>query len=178
MEELAKLLSGINWFISIVGAILLSILGNLLTTPVQNLLARRSMKRSKKRVGELKAQLSQIETFVNTPSTFYLFIISIMTRVTVITLIAFALSDMTSASINASVSLTRFIKIYPEILYAASQLLTALFYVIGVNYTLKALRVIKRVQHFSEYKGQIEKAIASLTKASPAISTAGDKASA
>jgi multisubunit Na+/H+ antiporter MnhB subunit len=63
MNEIAKLLSEINWFVFIVGALFLSILGNLLTGPVQNRLAKFSVNRSRRRVSELEAQLAEIEGF-------------------------------------------------------------------------------------------------------------------
>jgi hypothetical protein len=57
----------INWFISIGGAILLSVVGNLATDPVQNFLARRSKQRGYKRVEKIQQEISKLENYESEP---------------------------------------------------------------------------------------------------------------
>lgn len=173
MDDLSNSFAGINWVVSIIGAIVLSILANLLTSPVQNRLARINAKRSEKRIQQLQSQLAQIENFVSNSPTFYSYILLLIVKIVLITLIAFAVSDITLASINVAVDLARYHR-YINVLYAISQFTTSLLYIIGINYTFVALRTIKRVQAFHEYKAEVERTISSFKK--PEIKSELDEA--
>jgi hypothetical protein len=169
MEDFSALFAQINWVISIIGAILLSILANLLTNPVQNRLARISLKRSEARIKQLQAHLAQMQSFVDTPPTFHIHVLLLIVRTIFITLVAFAVSDMSFASINFSVGFTGYRIRYPELFYALSQFLTSLLYIIGINYSFAAVRTIRRVQNFPEYRAEIEKTVVSLSKRTPGV---------
>jgi hypothetical protein len=90
-------------------------------------------------------------------------VISVAGKVLLMTLFAFALSDMTFATLNVAGSLD-LAKPYGEIPYSIPQLLAALLYIAGVNYTLRMLRVVDRVRSHGEFKANVEKSIGLLNE--------------
>ena len=153
-------LSNINWVISTIGAVVLSILANLLTGPVQDWLAKRSDRRSENRAKELRAQFEEVADLVHSPTKFYLTILVLVVKVLLADLVASLLSNILYAVVFQ---------------FRAGSILvpftTALVYVVGINYAYKALRLIGRVRNFSKYENEIASRIASL-KGPPAIEAA------
>lgn len=168
MEDPSNPFAGINWFVSVIGAIVLSILANLLTSPVQNRLGKLNAKRSAKRVEQLKNQLAQIDSYVSSPQKLQLYLIGIGLKIAFITLVAFALGDLISASITASSRLSRIY--FPDLFYAASQFMTSLFYVIGINYVLAGMRTVKQVTTFPQYEAEVKNIITTLDSLKSATS--------
>ncbi|MEO0407325.1 MAG: hypothetical protein AAF289_08250 [Cyanobacteria bacterium P01_A01_bin.135] len=157
----------VNWLISILGAILLSILGNLATTPAQNLLARFSKQRARKRVQDIKQELVLIENYRSEPLQFISYSVESLLRI----LLLFGLAEFTSRAwgILERVVFSSGIGFYLfrntiGAFELISLVVISYFYVKSVTIILKVLKVFKSINSFSKYKSDQELTLSRLEK--------------
>ena len=158
-----ELFSQINWIISLLMGILLSIIANLFTPSIRNWLAKRSESRSSARVEELKLDLEEISKYANSPSNLSLLISHTIIQVLIFFSLASAIASLGTAmpfvlwSVNVR---------YNELEYLSPLYLlsSSLLYLVGVMNALKVSRIINKVRNFDKYKSNMEKIIISLEK--------------
>lgn len=159
---LLELFAQVNWIISLLMAILLSIIANLVTPSIRNWYAKFSKKRSSARVEVLKSELEEMSKYANSPSELSLLVSYSILQVLVFFSIASAIATLATImpfmSENISYSTQCIIEIFSPLYY----LLSSLFYLLGVFMAQKTLRIISRIRNFDEYKSNIEKSIISL----------------
>ena len=159
---LLELFAQVNWIISLLMAILLSIIANLVTPSIRNWYAKFSKKRSSARVEVLKSELEEMSKYANSPSELSLLVSYSILQVLVFFSISSAIATLATImpfmSENISYSTQCIIEIFSPLYY----LLSSLFYLLGVFMAQKTLRIISRIRNFDEYKSNIEKSIISL----------------
>lgn len=159
---LLELFAQVNWIISLLMAILLSIIANLVTPSIRNWYAKFSKKRSSARVEVLKSELEEMSKYANSPSELSLLVSYSILQVLVFFSIASAIATLATImpfmSENISYQTQFIIEIFSPLYY----LLSSLFYLLGVFMAQKTLRIISRIRNFDEYKSNIEKSIISL----------------
>jgi hypothetical protein len=162
MNDFNNLFAGISWIASTVGAIIISILANILTGPFQNLLARLNGNRSKKRISQLKHYLDEVESLIQNPLNMYTYTFCLILKISIVILIAFALGDVIAASVTASYKLTSVVRYNSEYFYSAGQLVTSILYLMALNYALSGYRIISAARNFPKLKRRMEGTITSL----------------
>ena len=164
---LLELFAQVNWIISLLMAILLSIIANLVTPSIRNWYAKFSKKRSSARVEVLKSELEEISKYANSPSELSLLVSYSILQVLVFFSIASAIATLATTmpfmAENMSYSTQFIMEIFSPLYY----LLSSLFYLLGVFMAQKTLRIISRIRNFDKYKSNIEKSIISLEENSP-----------
>ncbi|MFM2584786.1 hypothetical protein [Vibrio campbellii] len=144
-EESINWIKDVNWAISLLAAIPLSVLANLLTPNIQNWLGRRSEKRSKKRLKQLEEQR---ETFIKYNENRTLFLIestSVVLKVIVLIGLGNALNSI-------------------PIFWEVSNVAAALAYLMSVNIALPHLNLINRLKNFDLYNEKIESEMQTLSE--------------
>lgn len=129
----------INWAISLFAAIPLAVVANLLTPKVANWIGRRSGEKSRKRMEELQLELNRTHSFYSNPESLH--------RESSITLF----KVLAYIALGGAMGALGFIG-FP---------VAALFFLSAVLESIKHIRLIRRVEDFSEYEskttGEIEK---------------------
>ena len=164
---LLELFAQVNWIISLLMAILLSIIANLVTPSIRNWYAKFSKKRSSARVEVLKSELEEMSKYANSPSELSLLVSYSILQVLVFFSIASAIATLATImpfmAENISYSTQFIMEIFSPLYY----LLSSLFYLLGVFMAQKTLRIISRIRNFNKYKSNIEKSIIILEENSP-----------
>ena len=160
---LLELLSQINWIMSLLMAVLLSIIANLFTPSIRNWLAKMSDNRSSARVEELKLDLEEISKYVISPSKLSLLISHTIIRVLIFFSLASAVATLGTAMpfVLWNVSIRSAGLEYASFLYL---LISSMLYLLGVASGQRVSRLIYKVRNFDEYKSKTEKIIISLEK--------------
>lgn len=151
-------LKQINWLVSLVVGIALSILANLLTPYVQNWLATHSTGRALKRIGELEEELKEVSFYAESPAELSAYLLSSIMRLLVYFRMASAFATLGSLP---SAIMPMIYEIAGPI-YALIGLMSSLLYLLGVIRGQRVLRVVQRVRRFPEYKKEIDDMISSL----------------
>ena len=161
-----ELFGQINWIISLLVAILLSIIANLFTPSISNWLAKLSESRSSARVEELKSDLEEISKYANSPSKLSLLISHTIIQVLIFFSLASAIASLGTAMpfVLWSISVETDALEYISPLYLLS---SSLLYLMGVMSAMKVSRIISKIRKFDTYKLQMEKIITSLEKSAP-----------
>jgi hypothetical protein len=148
----------INWLVSLVVGIALSILANLLTPYVQNWLATHSTGRALKRIGELEEELKEVSIYAESPAELSAYLLLSIVRLLVYFCMASAFATL------GSLPLTMMPGFYEitGLIYALIGLMSSLLYLLGVIRGQRTLRIVQRVRRFPEYKKEIEDTISSL----------------
>ena len=161
--EFLDIFNQINWIISLLAGIILSIIANLFTPSIRNWLAKISKSRSSARVEELKLDLEEISEYANSPSKLSLLISHTIIQVLIFFSLASAIASLGTAMpfMLWSVDVRFYEAEYISPLYL---LLSSLLYMTGVINAQKISRMITKVRNFDEYKSKMEKIIISLDK--------------
>jgi hypothetical protein len=146
-----KTLSELDWIVSAVGAILLSVVANLLTPTVKNRAARWSSKRASRRIVELQKELSTTEQLRTDPNLLIAFVGK--------RLFDFLTDSVLAALCALCVLLPNSGRGMPSLLkfaVAAMGLLAVVFFSSAFWRGMNALRVLRRVQSLEEYRDSVE----------------------
>jgi hypothetical protein len=150
MIDFLKILNEINWLLSLLIAIPLSILGNILTPTVQNWIGGHSKNAAKKRIEILENEISQHTLFFNNRSIFNSHLI-----MQLIVLIVFLAIPNVLMGVLASFMFTPL----PESLFPIMQfmpalimIITSLFNVMAVVRAIQSIKLFNRVENFSKYE--------------------------
>jgi len=137
----------INWILSLIVAIPLSITANILTPRFQNWFAKRSTEKTTKRLSEIKEQLSEVERFQNDT----LGLLHETVRITLKVIIFIGIGNaITSIPIPMA--------------YLIVDPIGALLYLIGITSGIRHLSLISRVNNFDGYYKEINAQIEILEK--------------
>lgn len=134
LQKFFEWLKDINWALSLLAAIPLSIVANMITPKVQNWFGRRSGDKARKRIDELEHELDNIEKFIENKENFYLYLV----RQGFIILMLLGIGNLVSS-------------IIPII----SGVFGSIFYLIAINKGLKSAQLIENVTNFDSYKDKI-----------------------
>jgi hypothetical protein len=157
---LLDLLNQINWAISLLGAVLLSVIANLVTPIVKNWIAAWSRSSATARIEELESELQKISKYSNSQELSYLVSTSILQ-----VLVFFSLA---SALTTLGYSYISMLNSYSQIILNFMIGITSTFlYLLGFIRSFKALNTINKVRYLDEYKVKIEESIASLREKRP-----------
>lgn len=126
-------ISEVNWWITLLAAIPLSIIANILTPIVLNLAAKRSIKKSHKRTKELQNEIDTITNFVNNKESLYFH----LTRSFLIILILLGLGNA---------------------IYGVG----TIFYLMAIIKAWNCIQLTKKVQYFDDFRTNIESQIAEI----------------
>ena len=155
--------SQVNWIISLLMAIILSIIANLVTPNIRNWLAKWSESRSSARIEELRSDLEEISKYVDSPSKLSLLISYSILEALIFFSIASAIASLGTAM--PLMLYTSNFKLYePKYLEVIYLLASSLLYLLGVMRAQKVLKITRRVRYFDKYRSEIGKSIASLEK--------------
>ena len=164
MEELNKLMNEINWLVSLLVAIPLSIAGNLLTPLLQNWKAGKSRNAARNRLQALERELRQAAYLASDPSRLNTYLLSSL--LLVIVLFAFP---------NVFGGLFAVIYVFPgsmdggfltRAIAASSGMLNALFNLMAIVRAVEAMKVRQRVGGFAEYEAETRALIEKLRTSS------------
>ena len=120
-----ELLSQINWIISFIVAIILSILANLFTPNIRNWLAKWSESRSSARIEEMKSDLEEISKYKDSPS-----MLSLLTSQSILEVLLFFSLASAIASLGTAM---------PYMLYASNSILHEPDYLRGLYLLLSSI---------------------------------------
>jgi len=134
MSDFENWLKETNWALSLLAAIPLAIIANLLTISVRNWLARRSAIKAKKRLKELEDDLKKAETYIDDREKLYLF----LARGIFSVLIFIALGSAMSS-----------------IMPLLSGPIGSIFYLVAILRAYQCLNMVKNISNFDKYKGEI-----------------------
>ena len=137
-DAIASFFKEINWALSLLGAVILSIIANLLTPIIQNKLAGRSTRRARRRLRELEADLSKVSLFALNRQQFYLHLAH--------------RGFLTLVLIGLGGAMASIIPIF-------SGFVGSIFYLMAVGNAMESSRLISKVSRFDEYKASIESQI-------------------
>jgi hypothetical protein len=157
MSDIAQLLASVNWALSLVIAVLLSIVANLLTSPIQNWLARKSTQRAERRVERLRGELVELERLAQSPLDLGLELAALAARVLIF--LAFASAITTLASIPE-----RFLSDETSVLLQA---LGTLCYLISLLLAIKLANTVMPLRYFKAHRERVERMIDSLKRQQP-----------
>ncbi len=174
MGEGTSLIGEVNWAVSSILAIVLSMLANILTGPAQNIFAGFNASVARKRSVNLRKRLEEIEQYLENPSELYLCIIFLLLKIIFVTLLAFVIGDLIAASVTAmiddsirtGVDLSPIVDAYvsSNFLYSLGQFSTALLYLMALNFTLIGLRLVWQVRNYERMKFKLDNIISKLDK--------------
>lgn len=145
-------LKDINWLVSLIVAVPLSIAANLLTPYIRDWYAKRSSERAKKRIAEVEAEHKEISLYLESKDGLILLLLSTILRVLVMFSLASAIAFM--GSIPSALSLAPYeISI---LFYGVTGALSVFLYLIGINHGLKALTKFGKVMKYEQYSSEVE----------------------
>lgn len=164
---LFDLLAQVNWILSLLMAIILSIIANLVTPSIRNRYAKLSEKRSSARVELLKSELEEICKYANSPSELSLLVSTSILQVLVFFSMASAIATLATMMPFMGKTVLNTGPSVMDFLSPLYYLLSSLGYLFGVFIALNTLKITSRIRSFDKYKSNIEKSIISLEKNSP-----------
>ncbi|NJL51012.1 MAG: hypothetical protein HC930_00295 [Hydrococcus sp. SU_1_0] len=161
-EQLIKVIGEqINWLSTVVGAIFLSIIGNLATNPIQNYLAGFSTIRGEKRIRKIESEIIRLDKYVAKP----LSLISYSIQSLVFVLLFFGIAEAINALQDPFYSFISYVKYSSTVstnivmmgggdsfMYWMPNCLTAYCYVKAVLIAQDILITFKRVENLPKYK--------------------------
>lgn len=150
MDDLNKFMNEINWLVSLLVAIPLSIAGNLLTPLFHNWKAGKSKRAAKARLTTLEKEIAQAKRLasdLNRLNTYLL--VSLLTVI-----LFFALPGVFGGFVSVLFILPSSMDggILPRFIGASSGMFSALFNLMAVVRAIEAVKVYKRVANFSNYE--------------------------
>ncbi|MGL5831712.1 MAG: hypothetical protein ACRC1Z_00575 [Waterburya sp.] len=178
-EQLIKAIAAkISWLLAGGGAIVLSILANLATNPIQNKLASFSVVRASKQVSKIQSEILRLEKYEAKP----LNLISYSIQSLVIVLILFGIAEAINALQNPFYSFVSYVKYSStfstntastnivmmaggdSFMYWMPNCITAYCYVKAVLIAHDILITFKRVENLPKYKRDQQLIIKKLSK--------------
>jgi len=171
--ELLELFAQVNWIISILIALLFSIIANLVTPSIRNWYAKFSKKRSSARVEVLKSELEEVSKYANSTSELSLLVSTSILQVLVIFSMASAVATFAAIMPFMAKNVLDSDRLMMELMSPLYYFLSSLSYVLGVFMASNTLKITSRIRNFDKYKSNIEKSIIDLEENSPQESPFG-----
>ena len=165
-----KTLQEVNWLVSLLASIPLSIAANLLTPIIRDWFASRSSKRARARLGELDAELRFLTEMAASDTELIRYSLWSLLKV----LAYFALASAVATMAGIVPTLVDFHQARP--FYAIVYAFSALLYLVAFNRGQDAARLLYRVRHFECERKRINERIASLELVKNAPPDVGDSA--
>lgn len=147
MEKLIQFLSDINWLVTFIIGIGLSILANLLTPPVQNWMAGRSQKSAERRIKIVQKELGEMSRFATDSTSLNSYLILGL----MIVILSFAVTNVLN-SFHSSLMYTAWKNDITSFLSGGTQGLIIALNLTAMRRVIEAVRVYKRVINFDVYK--------------------------
>jgi hypothetical protein len=162
-QQYLDFLNSINWLVSLIGAVILSIIANLVTGPVQNFLARRSERNAAHRISGLQERLKRIELYRTSPEA--LLGRALQGALHILLYFSFA---------GAIQSVSSFLFItgpedMAELLVISAQMISAALYLIGARLGFRALWWMQLVREFAKTESDIQQEISDLRSRFPKL---------
>ncbi len=145
----------VNWLVSLLASIPLSILANLLTPRLKNWWGRQSLSRSRHRISQLESDLARIAKYASSASELSLFLSASILRF----LFLFAFASAATALGTA---------LLPTVFGPFSSLIVALatgFYLSSGLLAADALETLRKVRDFEQFQASQNKIISGLKAA-------------
>jgi hypothetical protein len=162
-------LKGINWLISLLAAIPLSIAANLLTPFIRDWFARRSSQKAATRLEEIEKELVFVSEMAASERELLRFVLWSLLRVLVYFAMASAIATL--GSMPWAIMPIRSDIVGPA--FAAVGAISAMLYLLAVLRGNDAAKVLWQVRHFEKYKADIEARMAKLGAVRSSNASAG-----
>ncbi|SRR6266404_2005680 len=153
MRHLLDQLASINWAITLLSGLVLSIVGNLLNYPMQNWLARRSVERARRRVQQLEEQLRDLETLTRSPFDLGMKLTASGLKVVIWFALATAITTLTDVFPE---------RLMPDASYRFILGVGTLLYLVSMLLAVDMLKTVTRIRDFKTYRERVEHSIADL----------------
>ena len=160
MVELSRFMNEINWLVSLLVAIPLSVAGNLLTPYVQNWWAGKSNKTARARLLVVEREFTQASRFAKDRSTLNSYLL-----ISVITIVVlFALTNVLMGLVSTLMLTPIPVEMveYVRLAIPITSLLTALLNIMAVVRATQAATVYRRVENFAQYESETNALLAKL----------------
>lgn len=159
MEDLNKTMNDINWLISLLVAIPLSIAGNMLTPLFQNWRASKSKNSAQKRLKVVEQELDQASKFSTDAGQLNTYLLVSLLGV----ILLFALPNVFGGVLSMLYAIPAIIdSAFGRFFTAFSGMLGALLNLMAVMRAEQALTIYHRVREFEKYKKETESLIEQL----------------
>lgn len=153
-----------TFWLGLLLAIPLSILANLLTTPVQNAIARYNDERARQRVVQLQAEYKRIELLYGNRSDFHEYLLSVIINTAFVTSLTASMSYLLFMSVGVlhrlgpkTLRLKRLLDVLRELFQGLGFAVLLVGSLLVVNISKEALRTYYNVRNFDSYKQSVPK---------------------
>lgn len=137
----------VNWLISLVVGLILSVVGNLLTPYVANWLATTSRVRARKRIKVLETDLALASLFAEAPQRLTIYALDSILRLVIVVSVASAISALSTLTTLMPIAIP-----LPEI----GAVLSSILYMYGVGAATVSARLLDHARDFARYKRETE----------------------
>lgn len=146
MDELNRVANEINWLVSLLVAIPLSIIANLLTPRFQNWLGRRSKKNALTRITQIETEVAEIAALAADPNK-----VQRRTLYSIVTILTWFSVGSLPIFYQAGVFLTP-LGFGFEIAYAIGGGIGSVFYLMAILHGQRTLSLLRRVDNFASFE--------------------------
>ena len=160
MDELNKVMNEVNWLVSLLVAIPLSIAGNLLTPRFQNWRSRKSRTSALRRLATVEKELKQAERLASNPSYLNSYLLVSLLAVLVLFSISNVINGFFTVLFTAPAPTGRL----AILVGAISGMANALFNLMAVIRASQAMTVYQRVQDYKNYSSETAQTIEALKR--------------
>ncbi len=147
--------------ISLSLALAISVVANLLTRPVENLLAKLSLPSTDAAIRKLEARLKEVKRLLSPPSNLWMHVLSAMLRALLCMFVASAIAHIEEIPAIFRANRTTLSDIMPYV-YLVDEILVSVLYLIAVNIAIRTLMTLRDAKCYPELEGEVREIIASL----------------
>jgi hypothetical protein len=162
MSDLLQQLESVNWAVSLVFGVLLSILAHLLTHPLQDWIARQSAARGQRRAVTLEEELRSLERMARSPFDFV--VATAVSGVKIVIFFALASAITTLSNIPAQLVSERVVSDLVGVLLMG---VATLMYLLSMLLAVEMLWKVTRVRNFNAHRQDLERSIEELKAGTP-----------
>ena len=162
MDELNKVMNEVNWLVSLLVAIPLSIAGNLLTPRFQNWRSSKSRRTAERRLATVEKELRQVEKLSSNPSHLNTYLLVSLLSV----LVLFSFSNVVSSFFSVLFVAPTDSHLLARLFGAMSGMANALFNLMAIIRASQALTVYQRVRDYPTYSIKTQQVVETLRQAS------------
>lgn len=144
----------INWLLSLLAAIPLSIAANFITSWLQGWLARRSAVRARRRVRRLEADLAELGGYRQDPLR-----LTVVLQEAVVRLLLYVALASATATLGALPE-----TLVPETSSIVLSATSALLYLLAVLRAMNVLRLVSRVRQYEAFQREVEAEVRTLNR--------------
>lgn len=162
MSDLLPQLESVNWAVSLVLAVLLSIVAHLLMHPLQNWIARQSAVRGQRRALTLEEELRSLENLARSPFDFA--VATAVSGIKIVIFFALASAITTLSNIPAQLVSERVVS---DVVGVVLMGVATLMYLLSMLLAVDMLWKVTRVRNFNAHRQGLERAIEELKAGTP-----------